>query len=542
MIGFFIFSGLRTSAQSINWYQEERSTDKPYSISTDLAYEELLSSKKGKKVIVAVIDSGIDIEHEDLKHVIWVNEDEIPGNGIDDDNNGYIDDINGWNFIGGPDGSHVDGDTYEMTRLYAQYRDRFKDVDPSTLSAKDRALYTTYEEYGDRITKEAENAENQYNEYKREADFREVIIDHIGAIRETREISTDVIDSLSTSINQKDVVAANIFNMFSEELGHYPSSEELQQQLIDPMDEILKHFGDKFMYNWNPDFDSRSIVGDNYEDKKERYYGNNSVEGPDAMHGTHVAGIIAASRDNELGLNGIASNTQIMVLRAVPNGDERDKDVANSIRYAVENGAEIINMSFGKGQSPYKEIVDDAIRYAEKKDVLIIHAAGNSGFNVDIEENYPNDYYKKPKGFLFFKKKQPKNYLTIGASGPSSGEQLAADFSNYGPKDVDVFAPGVMMLSTVPDDRYEMSQGTSMAAPVVSGVAALVRSYFPALTAKQVKEVIMTSTKKDDRLVIKPGSSATKVPFSSLSVAGGVIDVKAVLQAASQVKGKKKVS
>jgi len=180
----------------------------------------------------------------------------------------------------------------------------------------------------------------------------------------------------------------------------------------------MHYFGSKFKYGWNPDYDPRHIVGDNYDDVNERYYGNNLVEGPDAMHGTHVSGIIAASRNNDLGINGIADNAQIMVLRAVPDGDERDKDVANSIRYAVDNGASIINMSFGKGASPQKQVVDDAIRYAEKNDVLIVHAAGNAGSNLSTSENYPNDYFKKPKGFLFFRKKQPKNYISIGASGP----------------------------------------------------------------------------------------------------------------------------
>ncbi len=528
------FTFLQITAQSVNWYQEESTPDKPYNIGTDEAYDAFLQSRSGKKVVVAVIDSGVDIEHEDLKDVIWVNSDEIPGNGIDDDSNGYVDDVNGWNFIGGADGSQVDADTYEMTRIYADMRSRFEGVDGSGLKGDDLADFNKFTEYKKRIDKEVSQAKEKYDEFKPQADFFSEVLKKIEEIRTEQDITKTMVDSFATSFDREEQVIANLFNFYEQETGTYPSNDELHADLLSPLEEALKHFGDKFKYNWNPDFNPRTLIGDNYADKNERYYGNNLVEGPDALHGTHVAGIIAATRDNKLGLNGVAHNTEIMVIRAVPNGDERDKDVANAIRYAVDNGASIINMSFGKGQSPEKDVVDDAVRYAEKNDVLIVHAAGNSSDNVDIEENYPDDYYRKPKGFLFFKKKQPKNYITIGASGPSSGKDMAAEFSNYGPKDVDLFAPGVSVLSSVPDDGYEILQGTSMAAPVVSGVAALVRSYFPKLSAKQVKEVLMAGAKKDDRMVLKPGSSDQLVPFSSLSVTGGIINVKEVLQAASQ--------
>ena len=528
------FTFLQITAQSVNWYQEESTPDKPYNIGTDEAYDAFLQSRSGKKVVVAVIDSGVDIEHEDLKDVIWVNSDEIPGNGIDDDSNGYVDDVNGWNFIGGADGSQVDADTYEMTRIYADMRSRFEGVDGSGLKGDDLADFNKFTEYKKRIDKEVSQAKEKYDEFKPQADFFSEVLKKIEEIRTEQDITKTMVDSFATSFDREEQVIANLFNFYEQETGTYPSNDELHADLLSPLEEALKHFGDKFKYNWNPDFNPRTLIGDNYADKNERYYGNNLVEGPDALHGTHVAGIIAATRDNKLGLNGVAHNTEIMVIRAVPNGDERDKDVANAIRYAVDNGASIINMSFGKGQSPEKDVVDDAVRYAEKNDVLIVHAAGNSSDNVDIEENYPDDYYRKPKGFLFFKKKQNKNYITIGASGPSSGKDMAAEFSNYGPKDVDLFAPGVSVLSSVPDDGYEILQGTSMAAPVVSGVAALVRSYFPKLSAKQVKEVLMAGAKKDDRMVLKPGSSDQLVPFSSLSVTGGIINVKEVLQAASQ--------
>ncbi len=540
IIILFSLSSNTLTAQSVNWYQGEKTAANPYNINTDAVYENLIKGRTGKPVIVAVIDSGVDIEHEDLKDVIWINKDEVPDNGIDDDKNGYIDDVNGWNFIGGADGTPVAADTYEMTRLYATYREKFKNADLSKLSKKDKALYDDYVKFGKRIEKETKSAKEQYAGFEERADFFGGVLDHIKKISAEREIDKNLIDSLTTSFNQTDAVMANIYNYYEGETGAYPPIDQLEFELLAPLEDALHYFGGKFKHGWNPDFDPRHIVGDNYDDKTERYYGNNLVEGPDAMHGTHVSGIIAAARNNDIGINGISDNARIMVVRAVPDGDERDKDVANAIRYAVENGASIINMSFGKGASPEKGIVDDAIRYAEKNDVLIVHAAGNSSEDIGTAENYPNDYFEKPKGFLFFKKKQPKNYLSIGASGPSAAEDMVAEFSNYSIKDVDVFAPGVQMLSSVPDDLYEVTQGTSMAAPVVAGVAALLRSYFPTLTAQQVKEVIMNSTQKIDTLVKKPGTEEM-VPFSSLSISGGIVDIEAAFKLAGKTKGKKKV-
>jgi len=314
------------------------------------------------------------------------------------------------------------------------------------------------------------------------------------------------------------------------------------ESLLLPPDlyDALNYFGNKFKYNYNVDFDPRDIVGDNYYNFDDRSYGNNLVEGPDATHGTHVSGIIAAERNNDLGINGVSADARIMVLRAVPDGDERDKDVANAIRYAVDNGAQVINMSFGKGLSPEKSYVDDAVRYAEKNDVLLVHAAGNSSENIDVADNFPNDTYEKAKGFLFWKKKKPKAWISVGAITNSNDENIVATFSNYGDADVDLFAPGQNINSTTPDDTYQIQQGTSMAAPVVAGVAAILRSYYPKLTAVQVKEILLSTTTPLNAMVKQPGSEDL-VNFSELSVSDGIVNAKAAFIKASQTKGKKKV-
>ena len=241
----------------------------------------------------------------------------------------------------------------------------------------------------------------------------------------------------------------------------------------------------------NKDYDGRKIVGDNPEDIKNKYYGNNIVFGPDkekALHGTHVAGIVAQVRGNNLGGDGVAANVEILTVRAVPDGDEYDKDIALAIRYAVDNGAKIINGSFGKSFSPHKNWVYDAIKYAAKKDVLIVHAAGNDGYNIDENKNinYPNDSQDNIKEFA-------DNVITIGAINKQYGENVVAPFSNFGKINVDVFAPGEEIYATVPNNKYKYLQGTSMAAPNAAGVAALIRSYYPKLKASQVKHILMDS-------------------------------------------------
>ena len=526
---------------SVNWYHAPRTADEPFNINTDQVYKNIIKNKVGRTVVVAVIDSGVDIEHEDLVNVIWTNDDEIPENGIDDDHNGYIDDVHGWNFIGGKDGTPVGADTYEMTRSYAKLRPKYQNADPSKLSKEELKEYERYNEYGLKIEAESASAKKNYDEITATESIFQEVIDHVTEYVGTDEITANTIDSLGMSYDRNSLIAANILNAMSQELGYIPNVNEMKEMLMGEISGAKEYYGNKWKYNYNPDFDSRKIVGDNYNDLSNRYYGNNLVEGPDAMQGTHVSGIIAAERNNGLGMNGIAQNVKIMVVRAVPDGDERDKDVANAIRYAVDNGADIINMSFGKGESPEKAYVDEAVRYAEKHDVLLVHAAGNSSQNLDVSANFPKDEYSKAKGFLFWKKKKATNWISVGASSRFNNENMVAGFSNYGMEDVDLFAPGEFMLSTTPNDNYEIQQGTSMAAPVVSGVAALLRSYFPQLSAQQVKEVMMESAQPIEVIIKKPGTTEM-VPFKTLSVSGGIVDIQSAFTIAAQVKGKKKVS
>lgn len=506
-----------------DWYHLDEEQSQFRGVSSQLAYDTILKNKSPKKeVVVAVIDGGVDPDHEDLKNVMWVNEDEVPGNQKDDDNNGYVDDIHGWNFIGGADGQNVDNDTFELTRLYRQLHPEFKDVDPTTLSKEKRQQYSFYQKIDSAYTSEIKKLDQQYsNILSLEQNMKEankILTDHFGGSYDYKDL-----ENLSPTSQQ----LASAMNVMS-----FVMENDIDSAMIADQKKQIYEFA---KYGYNPNFRTRYIVGDDYDDKSERYYGNSDVAGPDPSHGTHVAGIIAAERGNGIGINGIAVNTRIMAIRAVPNGDERDKDVANAIRYAVDNGADIINMSFGKSYSPHKEVVNEAIRYADKNGVLMVHGAGNSAQNSDKNPSYPNDTFDST-----ISDSSATLWISVGATSWKPNEEFIADFSNYGNRTVDLFAPGVDIYSTMPQNEYKFQDGTSMASPVVAGVAALIMAYYPELTPKEIRRSIVENTSKyPDQRVIVPqignAQESKKKPFPQLSAYDGVVNVYNALQAAEKM-------
>ena len=510
-----------------NWYNLDFQKDGIMGISTEKAYE-LLNGKKGKSVVVAVLDGGVDIYHEDLKDVLWKNPKEIPGNGKDDDGNGYIDDVYGWNFLGNAKGENVNQDNLEVTRLIRLYEPKYMSVLPSTpLSEKERREFVAYQKMITEYTSKMDEASFGKTTYVRISEELAAIVKAIG--KEPKDITIEDINNYNTESSQ----TKRVIGIIKKEMD-----KQTFKELYDDLNEGATHFKDQVDYNLNKEFDPRHIIGDNYEDASEKNYGNADVKGPDATHGTHVAGIIAAKRNNNIGVNGIANNVQIMSVRVVPNGDERDKDVANAIRYAVDNGASIINMSFGKGWVYNKKTVDDAIKYAESKDVLLVHAAGNDSEDNDKVNNYPMKYFTDSVDAIIG---EAKNWITVGATAWKQDADLLAEFSNYGYRSVDVFAPGVKINSTYPENTYKIQDGTSMAAPVVSGLAALIRSYYPELSAEQVKEVIMNSvTKVDQKVKVKTASGNKKVYLDEISVAGGIVNAYNAISEANKLILKKK--
>lgn len=511
-------------------------------ISMIKAYDEFLKNKSTKTVVVAIIDSGMDINHEDLKENIWINTGEIPGNGIDDDGNGYIDDVYGWNFIGGPNGQNVGPDTYESTRVYAELRYKYENADEKKLNKDQKAEYDIFKRAKEKLDADRAKAESNLN---RMTALEDKVMNALNALEKElgdNEFNMANVTAIDDSKGQEIAMAKMLATQYLTGNNDIKSIAEVKSNVTNDILEDKKRFQDQLDYAFNPDFDPRkTIVMDNYKDPKEKIYGNNDVKGPDPLHGTHVGGIVGAERNNNIGMDGVAANVKLMSVRTVPDGDERDKDVANAIRYAVDNGASVINMSFGKGFGTHKDIVDAAVKYAESKDVLLVHAAGNSAQDNDNTDNFPNAMYEKKTGFLFFKKKRKaKNWIEVGALNYKEGEDAVAPFSNYGQTVVDIFAPGMKIYSTMPENEYAQLQGTSMAAPVVAGVAAVIRSVYPTLTAEQVKEAIMNSVTKLNHNVKVPGTKDI-VPFSKLSVSGGVVNLYNALVYASTMKGKKKI-
>ncbi|MCW9706134.1 S8 family peptidase [Fodinibius salsisoli] len=513
------FNALQKPPQA--WHHLDEQQTQFRGISSQRAYANLLKDKSPQKeIIVAVIDGGVDSDHEDLKEVMWVNEDEVPDNNKDDDQNGYTDDLHGWNFIGGPDGKSVDDDTFELTRIYRELSAKFGNVDTTQISGSEAEEYAYYQEIKSDYTEEIEKLVSQYSNIQSLEqsmnEAQQVLQQHFGDTTYTH----DQVQSLQPTNRQL---------AFAQNVMSYVMENDIDSTLIADQKKQIYEFA---KYGYNPDFNPRHIVGDNYEDKTERYYGNNDVAGPDASHGTHVAGIIAAERNNGIGMDGVSTNTRIMAIRAVPNGDERDKDVANAIRYAVDNGANIINMSFGKGYSPHQDIVNEAIKYADDHGVLMVHGAGNEASNTDSIPSYPTDQFSSDSS--------AELWLSVGATSWKPNEEFIANFSNYGNQTVDIFAPGVAIYSTMPDDKYKRQDGTSMASPVVAGVAALIMTYYPKLTPQQVRQIIIDSTVKySNQMVDLPTSGnpdqAKQILFPELSASDGLINVYRALQSAEKM-------
>ncbi len=495
-----------------NWQLLDEKTDHVPGISVLRANHELLSSMQPKQtVLVAVIDGGLDTADVDLLPHLWRNPGEIPGNGKDDDHNGYVDDSWGWDFIGGPHGD-IDQETMEVTRLYSRCHHiaALSVAGPDPSPAECAQIDTTF---------------------RQERDSASMTLGRINSAGLALERVTDVLK------------AAIADSLTAERVKAYQPTDPMHQQartiyleLADAnvdsatIAEARKEYESQVKYGYDTTYFPRpGIVGDNLMDLTQRNYGNRDVTGPDALHGSHVSGIIGAVPDDKEGIQGVAQSVRIMMVRTIPDGDERDKDVANAIRYAVDNGAKVINMSFGKPYSPQKSAVDDAVKYADAHGVLMVHAAGNDNKDSDLGHNFPTPFYLDGG--------RAQNWIEVGASSWKGGDTLATSFTDYGQQRVDVFAPGQDIKSTVAGNNFARESGTSMASPVVAGLAALIISYYPKLTAGDVKRIILASaTRYATQMVAKPGAKDGDplVPFGSLSVTGGIVNAYTALQMAAR--------
>jgi subtilisin family serine protease len=521
-LGAFVLATLSAQAQLSpvqRWQHLDQQADGVPGISTDRAYRELLASRTPTPVLVAVIDSGIDSTHQDLKPILWRNPGERPGNQRDDDHNGYVDDARGWNFLGNKNGQNVAFEALEQTRIYARLRPQFAGQKRRSVALADQAAFDLYTQAKASYERLRTTEEERYDRLNSALVANTNIYGQVKHALGVAQLDSGLLHV--ASYNRPDVPYARGLYNFVHKNG-YASAEASLKELT----EAVEHYKNRVEKNLNPDYHPRDVVGDDPANLAQRDYGNSDSQGPDASHGTHCAGIIGGVRGNQLGLDGVAGAVRIMSVRAVPSGDERDKDIANAIRYAVDNGAQIISMSFGKDFSPDKATVDAAMQYAAQKNVLLVHAAGNDSRNADTDTGYPSARYLSGEAI--------PNLITVGASSRTNSAELAGSFSNFGHQAVDLFAPGVDIYSCAPGNAYATHSGTSMAAPVVAGVAAVLKGYFPQLTAVQLKQIILQSVVPYHTQVYRPGSK-TLVDFATLSKTGGIVNLYTAVQLASQL-------
>lgn len=500
----FSFGQENIEKDVLNWYNG------PNGMETEAAYK-LVKKRDTKTVIVAIIDSGMDIEHVDLQGKIWVNTDEVAGNGIDDDKNGYVDDVHGWNFLGNRNGTNAAAMQLERTRLYAEMRDR------SDLSEEETALF-------EQLSKELEEERADYEGYLGQIAMLTPMIEGIPAMLKEKFGKDNVTMKDMSKYLKKNPDQEQAMGLAVAYISGELTLAALEEQRVQIQGMLDTHH--------NPDFDGRAVIGDDPKNFNDRNYGNNDVEGPDALHGTHVGGIVGSIRGNKKGGDGVANDVLLMSVRAVPDGDEYDKDIALAIRYAVDNGAQIINMSFGKKYSPNQKEVYDAFAYADSKGVLCIHAAGNDHKNIDKEPNFPTSVYS-------FQSKKLDHFITIGSCTRNTDGALPSSFSNYGKKGVDVFAPGSEIYNSVPQSDYQILQGTSMACPMVSGAAAMLKSYFPSMSMKEIADVLLSSAKSYKGVQQKHPETKEMSDFGDLSVTGGVVNLKNAIQKCLEMEAAK---
>ncbi len=509
-----------------DWHQLDLKTSGYYGISLKQAYD-FLKGKKSKTVVVATIDSGCDTAQLDLKSVLWTNPKEIPGNGIDDDHDGYVDDVHGWNFLVGPNGKCDFNETTEEIREYAKLKDKYLGTAATQATDKKEFAYWLKVQavHDSTIAKSTD-------ELKQLTPMVNALEVTSGVLKKSLNLPAN---GSFTQADLDKLQAANDTVKRSKEIW----SMIFQQDPGAGSSKILFEINEEFTKDnndINPDLDARkAIVGDNPDDNTNPHYGNNIVKWDDASHGTGVAGLIGAVRGNGYGIDGVADNVRIMPIKAVPNGDEYDKDIANAIRFAVDHGARVINMSFGKKLSPHKDWVDAAFKYAASKNVLLVQAAGNDNQDVDLKPEFPNDTFADGSGT------DAPNVISVGASGSKLDKDLAPSFNNYGKKGVDVFAPGVKVTSIDKDAEFNTADGTSFASPITAGIAALILEYYPKLSARQVKQAILASAKPLVGVkVLLPGSQDKMVLFTSLSKTGGIVNAYQALLAASKMVGELK--
>ncbi len=504
-----------------DWHLLDFKNDGYHGINLAKAYE-LLKGKKSNTVIAAVIDSGIDTLQDDLKANFWKNPGEIPYNNIDDDKNGLVDDVTGWNFLGGSKNENLSISVSEEYRLYHRFKNEFEEKKEKNIAPEKKFVFTEWKKAETIINTNYTLAIKTISETRSNFSLiqssNNYLIKFLGKpIFTQKDVSTGTKKDSST-------ICSNIWtNIFD-------GRDFTNADFVKDYEAYLKKQEDAIVQKTVLPIDYRGkLLNDNGYNITQTHYGNTNLQTYSGYHGTSVSSIIGALRNNNKGIDGIADNVKIIMIRAVLGSHEYDKDVALAIRYAVDNGATVINMSFAKPLSPDKKWVDDAIKYAQQKDVVLVHACGNDAKNIDVDYSYPHPYYLDGS--------RMPHFINVGASGDFSTGGLVASFSNYGKKMVDIFAPGADINCAIANNGTQMASGTSMASPVIAGIAVLLRSYFPKLTAPEVVDIIKKSGVLINEEVILPGTENKKIAFDKLSQTGAIANAYEAVKLALKKTG-----
>ncbi len=524
------------------WYKKDYTQDGIPGISLNKWELDNKGKKNNNNLIVAVIDTQLDTNHEDLQGQLWTNPNEIPNNNIDDDKNGYIDDINGWNYLTTKSNNYTVWYNFESVRIIRKYRGKFEGKKIEEINKEDHNNFKEYLRAVDRYEADRNYHKNWLEVLNYSANLFPKVKDTLKYFFPKEDYTYQQLDSLYTKYKTNDKTFRQRRLDNDKDLGALIDFMKLQidydQGSLEKIIENREQVDSLYNKSYNINFDHRNFIGDD-PNKLENNYGSNklnlTIKGIRKYntHNTEVSGIIAANPDNSTGIRGFSKNIKIMPLVTSCSGDEEDKDIALAIRYAVDNGAKVINMSFYKEFSLHLDWVLEAIKYAEKNNVLVVGIAGNDSLDIDSNPKYPNDSdYQNPR-------EVSDNFINVGSITNKVDSTMVSSFSNYGKQNVDLFAPGSDVYTTIPDNRYQTDSGTSLAAPMVSGTAALIWLYYPNLSVQEVKQIILNSGSEYDIEVLVPNGDGKKVPFKELSKSGRVLNVYNAMKMAKEMNTKK---
>ena len=530
----------------LDWYNCSFDKDGVYGAEVNKAYDFLKGKKIKKRPVVALIGSGMDIEHEDLKQAIWVNPKE-KADGKDNDKNGLVDDINGWNFLGGKDGQVMEATMREGDREFLRLKDKYADyifdgknynkvIDGKLTKVADPENIEEYNYYRNQVLPESPMA-GTYSGWqltyvlKAYADKFDQMMKERFPGKELTEADFSICydpkaprDSLSEVSFMMCAMGFGVYKTDKWETVYagIKSGAQIEQAKAEYERKVGQFGADG----------RKDIIGDNYLDINDNKYGNNVLLTADAAIGTMEAGISVAKRENGLGGNGIMDQAEIMTLRVAANGEPYLKDIALAIRYAVDHQADIIMLPVQNTLYPedQKKWISEALEYAESKGVFCVTPAWEGAQDLAVETYYPNRWMTG--------KKELTNLMVVCSSDKNGNPSMN---SNYGAKEVDLYAPGMEIYSTYTGDTYQSGTGLGLAAATTVGVAALIKAYYPHLTGTQIRNILLeTVTSRKDAevekgIVVDGKPTQDLFLFGDLCLSGGIINAYQAVVAADKL-------